>query len=67
MIRNRRNIFWNDGGIHTKNGGKTIAFPFPPFLEWIYSININKYYNDSLISVDFTSPFCTRLKKNSEA
>ena len=25
MIRNRCNIFWDDGGIHTKNGGKTYA------------------------------------------
>ena len=25
MIRNRCNIFWADGVIHTKNGGKTYA------------------------------------------
>ena len=45
MIRNRCNIFWADGGIHTKNEGKTYAScaslrfahdaVFPPFLEWI--------------------------------
>ena len=25
MIRNCCNIFWVDGGIHTKNGGETYA------------------------------------------
>ena len=67
MIRNRCNIFWADGGIHTKNGGKTYAscasrmMQFPPFLEWI-TPSTQKYYNDSLnkppkntISINFNT------------
>ena len=42
MIRNRCNMFWADGGIHTKKRRENLCIMrfahdavFPPFLEWI--------------------------------
>ena len=49
-LRNHCNIFWVDGGIHPKNGGKTAsscAQVFPPFMVWMPP-STQKCYNDSL-------------------
>ena len=54
MIRNRRNIFGVDGGIHTKNGGKTYATCASRMMQFSlrfwsgYRHQPQKYYNDSL-------------------
>ena len=54
MISNRCNIFWVDGGIHTKNGGKTYATCASRMMQFSlrfwsgYLHQPKKYYNDSL-------------------
>ena len=54
MIRNCCNIFKVDGGIHTKNGGKTYASCALHMMQFSfhfwsgYHHQPKKYYNDSL-------------------
>ena len=54
MIRNRFNILWVDGGIHTKNEGKTYATCTSRMMQFSlrfwsgYLHQPQKYYNDSL-------------------
>ena len=54
MITNRCNTFWVDGGIHTKNGGKTYATCALRMMQFSlrfwsgYLHQPKKYYNDSL-------------------
>ena len=54
MISNHCNIFWVDGGIHTKNWGKTYASCASRMMQFSlhfwsgYLHQPKKYYNDSL-------------------
>ena len=54
MIRNRCNILWVDGGIHTKNASRMMQFSLRFWVDT--SINQN-YYNDSLYKLFLTQNY----------